>query len=233
LKINLQSVRVAIEGTLAGDGKSIGGTWSQFGVDRQPVELVREGSPTPLTFFDPIVEIRIPIGCSVLLSTLPKRVPGSGDFERGDPRQLASSPSYGAEVLAVGDARVTMVRDGLADVAAYEIAPPYAITKDTLGGNLAVLDLGQGHWAVYAHLQPGSFRVKQGDRVRKGDVIARLGNSTSYSPHLHFQVVDGPEPFSSEGVPFVFDEFTHEGVVRRDEMPAGDWNITFGDRPRP
>ena len=80
---------------------------------------------------------------------------------------------------------------------------------------------GQQNWAVYAHLQHGSFRVKRGDRVRRGEVIARLGNSASYSPHLHFHIVDGPDPFSSEGVPFVFDQFTHEGKLHRDEMPGG------------
>jgi hypothetical protein len=114
-----------------------------------------------------------------------------------------------------------MVRDGVAEAAPYEIAPAHPITKDTVGGNLVVLDLGQQRWAVYAHLQPGSLRVNQGDWVQKGEVIARLGNSAAYSAHLHFQIVDGPEPFSSEGVPFVFDEFTHEGKAHRDEMPAG------------
>ncbi|HSB17338.1 MAG TPA: M23 family metallopeptidase [Bryobacteraceae bacterium] len=99
-----------------------------------------------------------------------------------------------------------------------------------MGGNLVFLDLGQQRWAVYAHLQPGSLRVKQGDSVRRGDVIARLGNSASYSAHLHFHIVDGPDPFSSEGVPFVFDEFTHEGTVHRDEMPAGGWTIRFVER---
>ena len=74
------------------------------------------------------------------------------------------------------------------------------------------------------------MRVKQGDRVRRGDAIARLGNSASTSPHLHFQIVDGPDPFSSEGVPFIFDEFTHQGSVHRNEMPAGGWDIRFPGR---
>lgn len=159
-----------------------------------------------------------------------KRVAGTSDFERGDLRKLESSPSYGAEVLAVADGTVSMVRDGIPDAPPYELAPPYAITKETLGGNLIVLDVGQQRWAVYGHLQRSSLRVKQGDRVRRGDVIAKVGNSASYSSHLHFHIVDGPEPFSSEGVPFVFDRFTHEGKVHQDEMPAGSWNIDFVDR---
>jgi len=43
--------------------------------------------------------------------------------------------------------------------------------------------------------------------------------------------VDGPDPFSSEGVPFVFDEFTHEGKVHRDEMPVGVSTIGFAEKP--
>ena len=129
----------------------------------------------------------------------------------------------------MADATVSMVRDGLPDAPPHEIAPPHPITKETFGGNLVVLELDRHHWAVYAHLQPGSLRVKQGDRVRRGDVIARVGNSASESPHLHFHVVDGPDPFSSEGVPFAFDEFRHEGIVYNDQMPKGGWNIRFAE----
>lgn len=50
-----------------------------------------------------------------------------------------------------------------------------------------MLDLGDNRHAFYGHLLPGSLRVKPGDRVRRGQVIGRLGNSgNSTGPHLHF-----------------------------------------------
>lgn len=63
------------------------------------------------------------------------------------------------------------------------------------------LDLGHGLRAFYAHLQPGSVRVKTGELVKRGQVLGRLGNSgNSAGPHLHFHVVV-PLPKSRLPVP--------------------------------
>ena len=47
-----------------------------------------------------------------------------------------------------------------------------------------------GTYAIYAHLNTNTIRVKPGDRVERGQYIADSGN-TGYSsgPHLHFAVV--------------------------------------------
>ncbi len=54
-------------------------------------------------------------------------------------------------------------------------------------GNLIVIDHGNGYETWYAHLQ--GFDVAEGERVTRGQKIARVGN-TGYStgPHLHFEV---------------------------------------------
>lgn len=78
-----------------------------------------------------------------------------------------------------------------------------------------VVAIGGGRFAFYAHLIPG-LRVVVGDRVRAGvNVLGRLGNSgNSDAPHLHFHVMDGRGPLSSNGLPFVFDaEIGVEGTV--------------------
>lgn len=78
------------------------------------------------------------------------------------------------------------------------------------------------------HLQLKSVRVKAGDTVRRGQVLGLVGNSGhTDAPHLHFHVSDGKDPLASEGVPFVFDTFTRDGVIYRDEMPLGDWVVSF------
>ena len=56
-------------------------------------------------------------------------------------------------------------------------------------GNCILLDIGNDIVAFYAHLNPGSIRVKIGDEVKAGDVIGNLGNSgPSTGPHLHFDL---------------------------------------------
>jgi murein DD-endopeptidase MepM/ murein hydrolase activator NlpD len=83
-----------------------------------------------------------------------------------------------------------------------------------------VLDLGGGTYAFYAHLQPGSLRVKNGDRVTRGRVLGLLGNSgNSTEPHLHFHVSDGMSPLGSEGLPYT--------IAGMKGMPLQNERVTF------
>lgn len=55
-------------------------------------------------------------------------------------------------------------------------------------GWIIVIDHG-GYETAYAHMYERDVLVKAGDRVTKGQVIARIGNNgTSTGPHLHLEV---------------------------------------------
>ena len=70
------------------------------------------------------------------------------------------------------------------------IVPAVPITAETGTGNQVALDLGDGQFAFYAHLQPG-VRVKLGERVRRGQVLGLVGNSgNATGPGLHFHIGD-------------------------------------------
>lgn len=61
---------------------------------------------------------------------------------------------------------------------------------------------------MYGHLKAHSIRVKAGDRVATGEVIAQLGNNgNSDMAHLHFQLMDSRNFAQSQGVPYVFDRY--------------------------
>jgi len=127
---------------------------------------------------------------------------------------------FGAEVLAVRDAVVRDMRDGIADHAPLSpLSQPDDMTARGLYGNFIVLEIRPGIFAHYAHLQNGSIRVKIGQHVKKGDVLACLGDSgNAGGPHLHFQVTNKPTFEMSEGMPFVFSAFdllgkTNEGTM--------------------
>jgi murein DD-endopeptidase MepM/ murein hydrolase activator NlpD len=54
-------------------------------------------------------------------------------------------------------------------------------------GNLVRLDHGYGIETVYGHL--AKSLVKEGQRVKRGDVIALVGSTgLSTGPHLHYMV---------------------------------------------
>jgi murein DD-endopeptidase len=133
---------------------------------------------------------------------------------QGDPRKNESWYGYGAEVLAVSDGVIASVQDGIVENVPLNPEMAVAIDVNTAGGNYVILDLGDGRYAFFAHLKPGSLRVKSGDRVKRGQVLGLLGNSgNSDAPHLHFHVADADSPLGSEGQPSAFEAFEIEGRI--------------------
>ena len=60
-------------------------------------------------------------------------------------------------------------------------------------GNSIVIKHAEGLYSKMSHLRKQSFKVKTGDYVKQGDIIAACGNSgRSPEPHLHFQVQSTP-----------------------------------------
>jgi hypothetical protein len=130
----------------------------------------------------------------------------------GDPKDNRNYRCYGQEALAVADATVVAVKDGIPENVPGATSRAVPITLETVGGNHVILDLGQGRYAFYAHLQPGSPRVKVGDKVRRGQVIGLVGNSgNSTEPHLHFHISDANSPLGSEGLPYTLPAFEVQG----------------------
>ena len=124
----------------------------------------------------------------------------------------ASYLAFGKSVIAVADGVIARTRDGYPEQTP-PLSPPNP-TVEMAAGNYLMQDIGGGHFAFYAHLQPGSLRVKQGQRVKRGQVLALLGNTgNSTEPHLHFHVSNADDPLKSEGLPYVFDRFEQTGHV--------------------
>lgn len=150
----------------------------------------------------------------------------------GDPKRNESYPQFGAEAIAAADATVVHVQDGLPEGSPGTFPP--GVTATTADGNSVVLDLGGGRWALYAHFQPGSIRVREGDRVKRGQVLGLVGNSgNSDAPHLHFHVMDGPSPLASNGVPYVIEAFEVTGRALSssdldDELKKADQPVPLG-----
>ena len=134
-------------------------------------------------------------------------LPPAGALDRNRDARPATGNGFGTDVLAVADGTIATAVDGVADHA------PQPVPADIAAGNHISIDLGNGRFVFYEHLQRGSVRVKAGQRVTRGEVIARLGasGSTSIGPHLHFHVADANATLAAEGMPFVFRQFTTLG----------------------
>ncbi len=137
---------------------------------------------------------------------------------QGDPKDNRSYYCFGAEARAIADGVVVEVKDGIPENTPRAATHAVPITLETIAGNHVNLDLGGGVYAMYAHLKPGSIRVKLGDKVTPGQVVGLVGNTgNSSEPHLHFQLMNRNSPLASEGLPYSLPAFKLTGRPNSDK----------------
>lgn len=131
----------------------------------------------------------------------------------GDPQDLRSWFGYEENVLAVAEGLVVTVVDKFPDQIPFILPTDTgSITLEEIDGNRVILALGNGQFAFYAHLKPGSIQVKEGDFVTRGQVLGLLGNTGNTSaPHMHFHIMETNSSLGSNGLPYTYDEFNLVG----------------------
>ena len=150
------------------------------------------------------------------------QVDAHGLAYRTDGKKPEDWIGYGAEITAAAPGTVVEVMRDLPNVTPGK--NPEGLTIAQIAGNRVIIDMGSGHYAMYAHLAPGSVQLHVGDYVRQGQKLGLLGNTgNSSGPHLHFQVMDRPSSLDDTSLPFVFDHMNLEGRVSLD-MTALDEN---------
>lgn len=154
-----------------------------------------------------------------------------GRLFQGDGSQNLQWFGYGASILAAAEGTVETAVDGIPEVLprATVADNPTLTDARSFAGNHVVIRMRPGVLALYAHMMPGSVRVKVGDRVQTGEELGLLGNSgNTQAPHLHFGLIDGRGVLSSDSLPFVLDRFTFQGIAEVAE--TGEVSITGSPR---
>jgi hypothetical protein len=117
--------------------------------------------------------------------------------------------AWNEDIVSAGSGRVVAV---VSDQRDHEIGEAASPTEHP-AGNLVVIQHAPRLFSVYAHMQRATATVNVGDRVERGQIIGRIGNSgDSSQPHLHIHFTDEwPESTNpietyvlSQGVPAVF-----------------------------
>jgi|GEM_PF-5036942 len=136
--------------------------------------------------------------------------PTGYNFE--DPKNLENYYSYGEPVVSPGDGMVVQVVDGIADTEIGQSNPFHA------AGNLVVIKHAGNEYSLLAHLKKHSIVVKEGDKIKNGDAVAKCGNSGSAGdsiPHLHYQLQKGPTICATEALPITFSQLCLNGMLKK------------------
>ncbi len=107
------------------------------------------------------------------------------------PKQLPRYAVFGSPVVSPVDGVVLKAVDGHAD-----LAPPERDTVNRAGNHVVIQPQDSNCYLLLAHLQQGSVCIRQGENVRAGDLVGRVGNSgNTTEPHLHIHcaTLDGED----------------------------------------
>lgn len=99
-------------------------------------------------------------------------------------------------------------------------------------GNFILIEAGPNEYAYLAHLKSDSVAVRMGEVVKRGQVIAAVGNSgRSVEPHLHIHLQNTAEFPFSESLPLRFSNYIANGKPVELGMPVGseNWDAPDGE----
>jgi murein DD-endopeptidase MepM/ murein hydrolase activator NlpD len=151
--------------------------------------------------------------------------------------RLSDCPGWGRPIYAAAPGTVVKAEDGWPERDPVNLArdvavmlknsltydPKHPLDYHSLAGNYVIVET-DGMFAVYAHCQNGSITVAVGEKIETGRRLAKVGHSgNSTAPHLHFQLMDNPDPWQAAGLPCCFREYEvfEDGAWRRarNEIP--------------
>ncbi|ODV56416.1 M23 family metallopeptidase [Lysinibacillus sp. UBA5990] len=115
---------------------------------------------------------------------------------KSDPTLNESYFAFGKEYLAPADGVVVSMENNVEDN-----RPVGTFNEEQPLGNYVILDHGNEEFSYLVHFKHQSIVVKQGDKVKQGDLLGLVGNSgNSSEPHIHFHVADSPNPMNSKSI---------------------------------
>jgi GNAT superfamily N-acetyltransferase/biotin carboxyl carrier protein len=115
---------------------------------------------------------------------------------KDDPKKAKDYYINGVDVSAIADGVVIRTKESVKDAFDLNVLDQtlkfaqlaYFGTYNDVEGNFIVIAHDDGSFSLYAHLAGGSIKVKEGQKVKAGQVIAKVGNTgNSTQPHLHFE----------------------------------------------
>ncbi len=128
--------------------------------------------------------------------------------------------AFGKELFAPTDGEVVMMIDGVKDNL------PGEMNSFHTGGNTVIIKTGNNEFIVLCHFKQHSIKVKEGSKVKKGQLLGKCGNSgNSSEPHLHFHIQDKENINKAIGLKCHFEKLSVNGNQKKDYSPVKDERI--------
>lgn len=154
-------------------------------------------------------------------------IDGAGATWKGPEDRNESYFCYGQPIYSVAAGKVVDMADGLPENVPHSGKYSITIGADNAAGNHVVIEIAPHRYVLYAHMRPGTVRVKTGDEVATGEILGLVGNTgSSTEPHLHMHIDDQPSFLAGNGVPYEFAQGQASGPVEANVSSSSA--ISFG-----
>jgi hypothetical protein len=153
------------------------------------------------------------------------------NFFQRDGHALEDHYSWNQPVYAAAGGKVALTIYDMPDLAPGAPSDPRIFRNDPrrLLGNAIAISHANGEFSYYGHLQQASIQVNEGQLVRRGALLGRVGNSgQSPGPHLHFHLMEGPNLLIDQGLPAKFSHFSAGGALLTEPVFIPTRMIIFG-----
>jgi len=125
--------------------------------------------------------------------------------------------AFGKEIFAPADGEVVLAVDGIHDNKPGVLNPIY------IPGNTVIIKSAENEYLFFAHFKQGSIKVKQGDKIKAGQLLGLCGNSgNSSEPHIHFHIQNIEDMNGATGVKCYFNKILVNGAEKREYSPIQD-----------
>lgn len=122
--------------------------------------------------------------------------------------------AFGKEIIAPCDGVVVLAVDGIKDNKPGEMNPIY------IPGNTVILKTSNDEYLFFAHFKQHSIKVKEGQKIKQGELLGLCGNSgNSSEAHLHFHIQNVENMNIATGVKCYFDKIIVKGEEKFDYSP--------------
>lgn len=122
--------------------------------------------------------------------------------------------AFGKEIFAPCDGEVVLAVDGVKDNEVGQMNTMF------VPGNTVVIKTANDEYLVFAHFKQNSITVKEGQKVKQGELLGLCGNSgNSSEPHLHFHIQNTENFNQATGIKCYFDKILVDGKEKTDYSP--------------
>jgi hypothetical protein len=142
---------------------------------------------------------------------------------QGKEKKLKELPVFGIEVISPGDGIIAQIING-----AFDLSPGER-NRGVGVGNAITIDHQNNEFSFLCHLKHNSIKVKVGQKVKQGQILARCGNSgNTFQPHIHYHLQDSLFMHKAKALPAQFKKIKVNGKVKENYEPIrGDIVINY------